>query len=296
MPSTCWSPVRWRCTSAILVACLALPPLHGWGADAALRADVIYGQAGGVDLKLDLSVPPSGPGPFPVLLFIHGGGWSAGSKRQYDQAVLASARQGYVAATVEYRFAPQFPFPAQIEDVKCAVRYLRAHATELLADTGHVGAIGDSAGGHLALLLGFMAAKDGLEGSGGWPDQSSRVQAVVNYYGPSDLRSVSTSNPDVVRLVGGLLGTTDLQSPMAALASPMVYLDAHAAPVLSLHGTKDNLVPLSQSEQLHQALKRNGVEEHLEIFAEAGHGFGGQDAERALALARDFLDRHLKPR
>jgi acetyl esterase/lipase len=282
----------WLALSALLP--LSLAP---WSAaqDPALRTDVVYGHAQDVDLTLDLAVPTVGGGPFPIVVFIHGGGWSAGSKAMYDQAVVASARQGYVAATIEYRFAPRFPFPAQIEDAKCAVRYLRAHAKELTADPSRVGAVGDSAGGHLSLLLGLMDAKDGLEGSGGWPDQPSKVQVVVNFYGPSDLRAIAQDNPGVVDLVARLLGTKDPHAAIAAQASPITYIDHGDAPVLTLHGGKDTLVPLIQSQRLHEALKLAGVEEHLEVFPNAGHGFGGQDAERARQLTREFLDRHLKP-
>jgi acetyl esterase/lipase len=285
---------------SIVAAMLAVVPLclsaTCAAQDPALRQDVIYGHAGDADLKLDLAVPAAGSGPFPIIVFIHGGGWSAGSKAQYDQAIVGSAGQGYVAASIDYRFAPRFPFPAQIEDAKCAVRYLRAHAKELDADPTRIAAVGDSAGGHLALLLGLMDAQDGLEGGGGWPEQPSKVQVVVNYYGPADLRTIKEDNPAVVDLVAGLLGTADLHSAIAAQASPLVYIDSHDAPVLTLHGAKDTLVPLDQSRRLHDALKLAGVEEHLEVFADAGHGFGGQDAERALLLTREFLDRHLKPR
>jgi acetyl esterase/lipase len=265
-------------------------------ADSAIQLDVVYGTGDGQDLKLDVAVPPTGDGPFPMLVFIHGGGWTAGSKSQYDPAILACANQGYVAATVEYRFAPQFHFPAQIEDVKCAVRYLRAHALQLKGDAKRFGAVGESAGGHLALLLGLMDPKDGLDGKGGWPDQPSKVQVVVNWYGPSDLRTMPESDHDGVRLVAGLLGTSDVHTPLAALASPITYLDSSDAPVLTLHGGKDTLVPVSQSHLLHEALARAGVEEHLEIFVDAGHGFGGADAVRALTLTKEFLDRHLNPR
>ncbi len=296
MQRTTWntpSPIRPR---AALLATAVFGLMAACAAqDPAIRLDVIYGHADEVELKLDLAVPATGDGPFPIVVFIHGGGWSAGSKSMYDQAIIACARDGYVAATIDYRFAPRFPFPAQIEDAKCAVRYLRAHARELHADPSRVGAVGDSAGGHLALLLGLMDPKDGLEGGGGWPGQPSKVQVVVNFYGPADLRVVSEGNPAVADLVAKLLGTADLHAAIAAQASPVVYIDHDDAPVLTLHGAKDTLVPLSQARQLHDALKLAGVEEHLEVFANAGHGFGGQDAERALQLTREFLDRHLKP-
>jgi acetyl esterase/lipase len=273
---------------------LALQLHAGQPETPAIQKDVVYGKAGDVELKLDLAVPQSGDGPFPLLVFIHGGGWAGGSKIQYDGAIAEWAKRGYVAATVEYRFAPKYKFPAQVEDVKCAVRYLRSRAKELKINPEKVGACGDSAGGHLSLMLGLMDSKDGLEGESGHADQSSKVQAVVNYYGPTDFTVSGTFSPLVVGLVTNFLGTGDRAAPECAQASPITYVNKGDPPVLTFQGTKDPLVPEDQAKRLHEALKKAGIDEHLEIIQNGGHGFAGKDFELTAKMSFEFFEKNLK--
>lgn len=159
----------------VLLMVLCLPMCLSFGQEVIFEKDVIYGHSSGVDLKMDLAKPAKSSGPVPALLGIHGGAWSSGDKSLYEPFIRQFAANGYVAAAVEYHFAPTHQWPAQIEDAKCAVRYLRAHAKELNIDPNKIGVIGDSAGGHLCLLLGLMDPKDGLQGTGGNPEQSSKV-------------------------------------------------------------------------------------------------------------------------
>ena len=276
---------------------LLLVSVHGHSAEqtqSGVKLDVVYGKADEVDLHLDLAVPEKGDGPFPLIVCIHGGAWRGGSKAGYRPLIKALAEKGYVAAAVEYRFVPKYKFPAQIEDVKCAVRYLRAHAKELKIDSNKVGAIGDSAGGHLSLLLGLMDAKDGLEGSGGNPGQSSKVQAVVNLYGPTDFTAPGPWNPVATGLVADFLGTSDSKSAVAIQASPITYIDKDDPPILTFHGSADPLVPLDQAKRLHEALKKAGVTEQLEIIEGAGHGWQGKDHEHSDRMMLEFFDRYLK--
>lgn len=278
-------------TSALLLLTAAV-----WAGQAEqfpIQKDIVYGKAGGVDLKLDLAVPP-GDGPFPLVVCIHGGAWRMGNKASYDGRIAGLAKSGYVAATVGYRFCPQHKFPAQIEDVKCAVRFLRARAKEYKIDPAQAGAMGDSAGGHLSLLLGLMDQQDGLEGNGGSAGQSSKVQAVVNYYGPTDLTVEGMWNPLVMGWAADFLGTKDKAAPVVAQASPVKYVNKGDPPVLTFHGTLDPLVPLDQAKHLHEALKKAGVTEHLEIIQGGGHGFAGPAGERTRKMATEFLDEHLK--
>ncbi|MCA1686305.1 MAG: alpha/beta hydrolase, partial [Planctomycetia bacterium] len=136
--------------------------------------DVVYTKAGGADLKLDLARPTEGDGPFPVVFVIHGGAWRGGNKESNRPALTEFARRGYVAVSPQYRFCPKETFPAQVHDVKAAVRWVKAHAREYKADPGHVGAVGFSAGGHLSMMLGVTGPSDGLEGetAGDGPDSS----------------------------------------------------------------------------------------------------------------------------
>jgi len=133
--------------------------------DVVIQKDIVYGTVDGIDLKLDLARPAKGQGPFPLIVCIHGGGWQLGDKGGYINAIRAFAKRDYVAVSVNYRLAPKHKFPAQIEDVKCAVRYLRSRAEELNINAAMVGATGDSAGGYLSLMLGLLDPKDNLEGA-----------------------------------------------------------------------------------------------------------------------------------
>jgi len=266
-----------------------------------IQKDILYKGDG--DLKLDLA-QPKGEGPFPLVVCIHGGAWQFGNRTAHHRTIHLLARHGYVAASVQYRLTPKHPFPAQVEDVKGAVRFLRAHARKYHIDPSRVGALGDSAGGHLALLLGLMDPKDGLEGKG-HADQASKVQAVVNYYGPTDLATWAPSKTGDALLKRGtgksgdellrdLVGTADRKDPKMKTASPISYVDAKDAPVLTFQGTADPLVLPQQARLLHAALKKAGVEEHLELLEGAGHGWSGDKRERTDRLMLAFFDRHLK--
>src|SRR4051794_10257244 len=159
--------------------------------------DVVFGKGGGEDLKLNLARPtrPYAKG-LPCVVFIHGGAWSAGDRAAHDADIRPMAEHGYVGVTVDYRLAPKHRFPAQVEDVKCAVRFLRAHAEQYGIDPDRIAVWGVSAGAHLALMLGVTQKEDGLEGDGGWPEQSSAVQAVVAFYPRTDLAGADFP-PDV---------------------------------------------------------------------------------------------------
>ena len=185
------------------------------------------------------------------------------------------AAHGYVAVSPQYRFCPKEVFPAQVQDVKAAVRWMKAHAKERRIDPDRIGAIGFSAGGHLALMLGVTGASDGLEGavSAGGPD--SRIQAVVNYFGPTDLGAKDI--PEVSQpLIRDFLGATPTDKPdLAAKASPRTYVTKDDAPMLTFQGTKDPLVPHTQAVVLADAMTAGGVQGRVELMVGAGHGWGG---------------------
>src|SRR5262249_25612572 len=146
--------------------------------------DVVYGNAGGEDLKLDLAAPKGLDHAVPLIVWIHGGAWKGGNKEEFQNAIRESAQAGYVAASLAYRLAPKHVFPAQVEDCKCAIRWLRANAERLHIDPNRIGVVGSSAGAHLAMMLGAMDSSDGLDDSGGSLGQSSRVNVAVSYAGP----------------------------------------------------------------------------------------------------------------
>jgi acetyl esterase/lipase len=265
--------------------------------DVQLVSDVVYGKGGKRDLKLDI-VRPKAPaaGLMPVVVYVHGGGWSAGSKEDALPALVPLARRGYFCATVEYRLSGEAPWPAQIEDCKCAIRFLRAKASDYGIDPQRMGVWGASAGGHLVAMLGATGGEKQFEGKGGWPEQSSRVQAVCDWFGPADLTWAIPREPGQARGVAGNAVVALLGGPgpdlmeKARLASPVTYVAPGDPPFLIMHGDKDPLVPLSQSEKLRDALQKAKVEVKLDVVEGAGHGFGGPAQFRAVL---DFFNAHL---
>jgi acetyl esterase/lipase len=257
--------------------------------------DIVYTKAGGTELKLDVVAPEQGEGPFPAVLVIHGGAWRAGDKGQVGPVLTQFATRGYVAVSPQYRFCPKEPFPAQVHDVKAAVRWMKAHARERRIDPDHIGAMGFSAGGHLALMLGVTGPGDGLEGdaSAGAPD--TRIKAVVNYFGPTDLGAKDI--PDRSKpLVKDFLGATPTDRPdLAAKASPRTYVSKDDAPTLTFQGTKDPLVPHTQAVLLADAMTAAGVPGRVELMVGAGHGWGGKDIEHTMVETFRFFDQNLKP-
>ncbi len=273
-------------------------------ADEAIKVtpNLTYAKVGEVRLQLDLARPAEGNGPFPCIVFIHGGGWAGGNRHAFRNQMEAAARRGYVAATISYRLtqtdpttrAPQSPFPAQIHDCKAAVRWLRAHAAEYRIDPRRIAAVGASAGGHLSLLLGLTSADDQLEGDLGNPGESSRVQAVVNYFGPTDLASLYRSAPAVVGMLKALcVGTPEEAAAAYGLASPINYVTADDPPILTLHGDIDKIVPMEQARFLDARLQEVGVKHTLRVFPGQGHGFDGETTKAADSAAWEFLAEHL---
>jgi acetyl esterase/lipase len=294
---------RLTAAASLLAALPAQPPPQRIPEAVRLLSDLEYARAGGRSLPLDLYLPRNAQGPVPVLVWIHGGGWSAGSKVGGPGVRLAL--RGYAVASVEYRLSGEAIFPAQIEDCKAAVRWLRANAARYNLDPGRIAAWGSSAGGHLAALLGTSGGVKELEGAAlGNPDQSSRVQAVVDFFGPTDLLQMDAQaarNPAVAsrikhddpkspesRLVGGPIQDS---REKAARANPIAYVTSDDPPFLIMHGDQDPLVPTAQSEILHRALRAAGVDATFHVVKDAGHGFGGPEINR---MVDEFLDRSLR--
>jgi acetyl esterase/lipase len=257
-----------------------------------LKQDIQYGAGGDEKLHLDIASPKDAKEPLPCLVFIHGGGWAAGHRKAHVGQIQEAAKAGYVAATVTYRLAPKHPFPAQIEDVKCAVRHLRAKADDYKIDKGRIGAIGFSAGAHLSMILGVMDKDDGLEGNGGYPDQSSKVQAVVAYFGPTDLtREYPPASRNIIK---NFIGGTLAEKPEAyKRASPITYVNAGDAPMLLFQGTKDELVPHDQAVLMADALTKAGVPGRVELMLGARHGWRDDEARRTMKGAMDFFGEQL---
>jgi acetyl esterase/lipase len=256
--------------------------------------DLAYSKLGSRELKLDIARPAEGDGPFPAVLVIHGGAWRQGNKADVRPILPQFVEHGYVAVSPEYRFCPQDAFPAQVHDVKAAVRWLKVNAKKYRIDPDRIGAMGFSAGGHLSLMLGLTSPNDGLEGdvSAGAPD--SRVKAVVNYFGPTDLAAKDI--PDICKpWVKDFLGGSPQDRPdAAAKASPLTFVSKDDAPVLTFQGTKDSLVPYTQAIKLAEAMNSAGVPGRVELILGADHGWGGAEMARTVNETFGFLDRYLK--
>lgn len=248
--------------------------------DAKVHRDVEYARVDGKPLLLDVAVParattqPAGKaGRFPLVIWVHGGGWHAGNKDNSPAKFLLN--EGFAVASINYRLTDVAPFPAQIHDCMAAVRFLRAKAKDYGYDGERIGVWGGSAGGHLVALMGVAAGSAELEGKvGDHLDQSSRVQAVCDWFGPTlfdakELPVAVKGNEMVVKLLGGPIYE---KRALAQLASPALHVTREAAPFLIMHGEKDPIVPMFQSQVMTNRLKEAGVEVTLKMIPNGGHG------------------------
>ena len=238
--------------------------------------DIAYASKSSAQ-KLDLYLPPGeADAPRPAIVVVHGGGWRGGDKQRGQWARIPAqyASDGYVAVSVNYRLTGEAPWPAQIEDVKAAVRWLRAHADKHAVDVNRIGAYGNSAGAHLVSLLGLVKQSDGLEGNGPHQEQSSMVQAVCASATPTDF--LNWREPGVVPERLGrtfLAGPSDTLRDRARQASPITYARGDAPPFLLIHGTADETVPIGQSDRFAKALRAAGAEQvRYMIFDNESHG------------------------
>ena len=265
--------------------------------------DLIYGQVGERKLPLDLYLPPDTSAPVPVVIWVHGGGWRNGAKGNGGRARNMTTR-GFAVVDVEYRLSGEALFPAQIEDCKTAVRWVRANAKKYNLDSDRIGAWGSSAGGHLVALMGLTHDEKAFE-TLEHGQYSSRVQAVCNWYGPTDFLRMndfegridhdSADSPES-RLIGGPIQENEEK---VAAANPITYVSKNDPPMLIVHGEKDRAVPYNQSELLYAAMKKAGLDVALYKVVNADHGFRNATRDSAASLfemAAQFLEKHLKPR
>jgi acetyl esterase/lipase len=259
-----------------------------------LIRDVEYGRGGGRGLTLHVVRAMEAPvAPLPAVVRIHAGAWDLGTKDWPMDSLIALVRRGFVGVTIEHRFSGEAIFPAQIEDCKCAIRFLRAHATELRLDPDRIAVWGRASGGHLAALLGTTASVKELEGEGGWSDFSSAVQAVIDVWGPADLADEAAWKGAgyrwaVEQLLGGRI---DEKRELARLASPVHHAAPGAPPFLILHGDREANVPLGQSEALAAALEAAGVTVSFNVLG----GNSSTILDRSnWDVAIEFLHTHLR--
>lgn len=269
-----------------------------------MEKDIAYIEGGDEAQKLDLYLPAApADKPLPVIVHIHGG-WRAGNK--FPCPVTPLVLKGYAVASIEYRFSQKAIFPAQIQDCQAAIRWLRAHAKQYNFDTEHLGAVGGSAGGHLSALVGTSGGKKAFPAIGGHLDQSDRVQAVIDIYGPADFSTVvqqAAEDKNAKNIFAfntpsdpysSLIGTPLDDKPKADAVSPVHYVSKDNPPFLILHGTHDTLVPYAQSVQLEAALKAQNIPVWLQTLPGAGHGGPAFGKPAVIQLMQAFFDKHLK--
>ncbi len=267
--------------------------------------DVKYVPDGDAAQTLDIYFPEQpAEKPLPLLIWIHGGGWMGGSKAQ--NPYLNQLQRGYVTASIEYRFSQKAKFPAQIQDCQAAIRWLRAHAKKYSIDVERVGVGGGSAGGHLAALVGTSGGKQAFPKIGGHKDQSDRVQAVCDVFGPANFWTVIRQAEEdknvknifkwnqgdpYSKLIDAKLGE---DKAACDAVSPVHYVSKDAPPFLILHGDRDTLVPYAQSVELHELLVKAGVEATLQRLPGAGHGGPAFGLPAITKLTNAFFDKHLR--
>lgn len=260
----------------------------------ARKPNLEYGKVDDQPLQLDLYQPKWLSEPVPALILIHGGGWKSGDRRVYHYYCVKLAEQGYVTATMSYRLSKDAPYPAAVQDAKCAVRWLRANAAKYRVNPDKIGVLGGSAGGHLAMMVGYSAGMESLEGEGGNPGVSSRVQAVVDLYGPTDLTTEFAQQAGVViAFMGGK--TYEQAQAQYREASPITHLTKNAPPTLILHGTIDDTVPISQADLLARKLRELNVPFEYERLEGWPHTMDlAEDVNRrCLWRIEQFLAKHL---
>jgi acetyl esterase/lipase len=267
-----------------------LPP----GVD--VKSDVVYASPGGRDLHLDLYLPKEGAGPFPAVVYIHGGGWRNGNKSAFRRQAAYMATKGYVGACIQYRLSGEAKYPAALHDSKAAVRWLRANAAKYRVDPDRIGAAGGSAGGHLVAMLGTTAGK--LEGDAGNTTVSSRVKAVAAFNPAVDLVSWGKAGPQKIdNTLVEFLGCSYGANPkLWAEATPITHVSKASAAFLFLHGSGDTTVPYQQSLDMMKTLEAAGVHAELLTADGAKHGFFNSPPFYVPTLKRmeEFFNKYLR--
>lgn len=270
-----------------------------------LTPNITYLRAGGTDLKLDVYQPRAEQAPTPTLIYMHGGGWTNGSKEAAALTFLPYLEMGWAVVNVQYRLADVAHAPAAVEDCRCALRWVYQNAAEYNFDLNAIVTTGNSAGGHLALTTGMLDAAAGLDRqcpgdrrrvwtTGTLSNEELKVAAIVNWYGITDVYDLAHRAPGISgNFTEAWLGSATNRDEIARRVSPMTYVRAGLPPILTIHGDADPIVPYDQGQRLHAALDRARVPNRLITIEGGGHGgFSDDEMVRIYASIREFLSRH----
>jgi acetyl esterase/lipase len=288
-------------TLRVALACCALSALTASAVEAADAArhftDLVYATVGTKALCLDLHLPAGVQHP-PLLVFVHGGAWTTGSKTQYPSFLMT---RGFAVASLDFRSSNEAPFPADVFDIKAGIRYLRAKAQQYGYRTDRIAIVGASSGGHLAELVGVTNGVAALEGDeGDYRGESSSIQAIVSYFGASDLTTILAQSTPVGLTVREpalkrLLGAAPDQVPeLAKLASPIFHVDAKSPPIMLLHGDQDTQMPLNQVYEMQWAYEQAGKHAEVLILHGVDHDavpfFRDAPVERVVKFLKRTID------
>ena len=259
-----------------------------------VERDVVYGTGGGRDLLCDVYTPPGDIENAPAVILVHGGAWRQGDRSQLRGYGILLGREGYVCVAPEYRLTPESRWPAQIHDVKAAIRWTRANAERLHIDPDRIAIEGNSAGAHLALLAAGSAGVEALEGDGGNPGVPTDVCAAIGVYAPTLLWHGERASGGVPFAAIDAEGTADI----ASAASPVSYVTPSFPPTMLIHGTADTTVPPKASIVMYEALVGAGVPVDLHMYAQQPHAFDAKPEFGRLCAQemRVFLDRYVRDR
>ena len=270
-----------------------------------LTPNVTYHRAGGRDLTLDVYRPRGAAGPNPTLIYIHGGGWTNGSKEASALTFLPYLEMGWSVVNVAYRLADAAHAPAAVEDCRCALRWVYRNAERMGFDLDRIVVTGNSAGGHLALTTGMLPASAGLDRqcpgdrrrvwtTGATSTAPLEVAAIINWYGITDVHDLANRTPGTSgNFTEAWLGSRSDRDDVAKRVSPMNYIAADLPPILTIHGDQDSIVPYDHATRLHDALDAAGVANELVTIEGGGHGgFSPEENQRIYAAIRAFLGEH----
>ena len=312
-------PSRFALFGAALLLGLGLPGavLAQGGADSPFVSvagsygvvpNITYHRAGGRDLKLDVYRPAAAGGPNATLIYIHGGGWTNGSKERSALTFLPYLEMGWTVVNVAYRLADAAHAPAAVEDCRCALRWVYRNAEEYGFDLDRIVVSGNSAGGHLSLTTGILPASAGLDrqcpgnrrrawSTGAASTAELKVAAVVNWYGITDVADLIHRTPGPSgSFTEAWLGSAPDREEVATRVSPLTYVRRGLPPILTVHGDADRIVPYDHGVRLHEALDAAGVPNELVTVEGGGHGrFSAAEYQRVYAAIRAFLARHGLP-
>jgi len=278
----------------------------GVASNYSVSPNIVYQRAGGIDLKLDVYRPRNLEGLNPTLIYIHGGGWTNGSKEGSSLTFLPYLEMGWTVVNVAYRLADIAHAPAAVEDTRCALRWVYRNSEQYGFDKNNIVVTGNSAGGHLALTTGMLSSDVGMErqcpgdrmrstwATGPTNMETLKVAAIINWYGITSVSDLLNNGPGTSgNFTEAWIGSSSNRVAIAARVSPINYVSGDLPPILSIHGDQDSIVPYSHGVRLHEELDKFGISNRLITIEDGGHGgFRSDQMEEIYEEISKFFKEH----